>query len=118
VDLLTVTTAPHADWTVVALRGQLDVATAPGLRERLIETQFGGASRLVLDLGGLEFIDSFGIGVLIGAVRRAASHDGQVVVVCPPGRVRDVLGLAGVSEVLRVGDDLAAAIAAPGATAH
>jgi anti-sigma B factor antagonist len=110
VDLLQVETREDRGWTVVTARGQLDVATAPRFRQVLSEAQYGGSTRLVVDLDGVEFLDSFGLGVLIGALRRARTHDGELVLACSRERVLHVLEVTRLTEVLDVVDDLAAVL--------
>lgn len=105
-ELLSVESREDRGWTVVTARGQLDVATAPGFRQWLVEAQYTGATRVAIDLQGLEFLDSFGLGVIVGAVKRARSHDGELAVVCPPGRIRHVFELTEVDRILRLVDDL------------
>lgn len=109
-DLLTVTTREVGDWTVVALVGQLDVATAPDFRQTLLEVQYGGGQQVVLDLRELEFLDSFGLGVIVGGVRRARTHDGDLVLVCPAGRIRHVFEVTGVDRLVALTDDLESAL--------
>lgn len=103
---LPVTVSAHAGWTVVAPAGPLDVATAPALRQRLIEVQLPPATRLVLDLERVEFIDSFGLAVVIGALKRARSSDGALVVRCTRERTLSLLALTGLDGVLDVVADL------------
>lgn len=105
-ELLSVETREHEGWTILAATGQLDVATAPGFRQDLLEAQYGGGVRVALDLTGVEFLDSFGLGVIVGAMKRARAHDGGLVVVCPPGRIRHVFEITGVDRILRVVDDV------------
>lgn len=105
-ELLTVDTREHAGWSVVAAAGQLDVATAPGFRQTLLEIQYGRGTRVALELTALEFLDSFGLGVIVGAVKRARTHGGQVAVVCPAGRIRHVFEVTGVDRLLDVVEDL------------
>ena len=57
---------PH----VLEIGGEIDVYTAPRLRERLIEMVDAGENQVVIDLGRVEFLDSTGLGVLVGAHRR------------------------------------------------
>jgi anti-sigma B factor antagonist len=73
------------------------MATAPQLRDALLELVDGGASRIVLDCRALDFLDSSGIGVLI-AVRKRLGDDGSLTLDAPPAHVRKVLELTGVSE--------------------
>jgi anti-sigma B factor antagonist len=85
------------DGATVVVRGEVDMATAPQLRDELVALVDGGASRIVLDCRGLDFLDSSGIGVLI-AVRKRLGDDGSLTLEAPPAHVRKVLELTGVSE--------------------
>jgi len=85
------------DGALVVVRGEVDVATAPELRDALFALVDGGASRISLDCRGLDFLDSSGIGVLI-AVRKRLGDDGSLTLEAPPAHVRKVLELTGVSE--------------------
>jgi anti-sigma B factor antagonist len=102
VELLTVDASERDGWTVVVARGQLDVATAPGFRQDLLEAQYGGSSRVVVDLDGVEFLDSMGLGVLVGALKRARTHDGELVIACSRERLRHLFELTGLDQVLRL----------------
>ena len=90
-------------WTVVRPSGEVDVATAPALRERLGELVEGGTSRLVIDLEDVGFIDSTGLGVLVGALRRARTADGDVRLVCTNPRILKVFQATGLHEVFTIG---------------
>jgi anti-sigma B factor antagonist len=86
-----------ADGASVVVRGEIDMATAPQLRDALLGLVDGGASRIVLDCRGLDFLDSSGIGVLI-AVRKRLGDDGSLTLDAPPAHVRKVHEHTGVSE--------------------
>ena len=77
------------------------MATAPKLRNTLNELVDGGASRIVLDCRGLDFLDSSGIGVLI-AVRRRLGDDGAMTLEAPQAHVRKVLELTGVVDHVEI----------------
>jgi anti-sigma B factor antagonist len=64
---------------VVHVRGDVDVATSPRLREELHQAIASGATRLVVDMTDMAFIDSAGLGVLIGALKRAREREADVV---------------------------------------
>jgi anti-sigma B factor antagonist len=64
---------------VVAVRGEIDVATSPALRDQLYEIIDGGARELVVDLAELGFIDSSGLGVLVAALKHMKEQDGELV---------------------------------------
>jgi anti-sigma B factor antagonist len=85
------------DGASVTVRGEVDMATAPQLRDTLLELVDAGANRIVLDCRGLDFLDSSGIGVLI-AVRKRLGDDGSLTLEAPQAHVRKVLELTGVTE--------------------
>ena len=86
---------------VVSVRGEVDIATAPML-DRLVRTLLESHAHVVLDLSGVSFIDSTGIGVLVAATR-AAEDDGATFAIREPSRsVMRVLELSGVSARLNL----------------
>ncbi len=89
-------------WCILAVRGVIDVASAPALRQTLQEVQFGGDARVLVDLREVELIDSFGLGVLVGARKRAASHGGELAVVVTNDRVRHVFEVTGLDTSLQL----------------
>ncbi|MEX1163524.1 MAG: STAS domain-containing protein [Nitriliruptor sp.] len=89
-------------WTVVIVRGVVDVASAPELLQTLQEVQFGGSGRILVDLDQVELLDSYGIGVLVDAHKRARSHDSRLVVLVTRERLRHVLERAGLDAMLQL----------------
>jgi anti-sigma B factor antagonist len=87
--------------TIVVVRGEIDMATAPDVRDVLNELIDAGASRIVLDCRGLDFLDSSGIGVLI-AVRKRLGDDGALTLEAPQAHVRKVLELTGVLDHVEI----------------
>ena len=104
--LLEVRVDELADWTVVTLSGQLDVATAPDLRQALQEAQYAGADRVVVDLADLQFLDSFGLGVLVGGLRRARLHGGRLVLAGANDRIRQILEVTGLDTTFHLAEDV------------
>jgi anti-anti-sigma factor len=86
---------------LVVCRGRLNMAAAPELRKYLDEVFEDGSNRLVLDLSETSFIDSSGLGALIGALKRARSRGGDLRIAAPSEQVRMVLGLTNLDRVLR-----------------
>ena len=97
-------------WTVVAASGEIDVAAAPVLRDRLVQLIADGTTQVVVDLENVDFIDSTGLGVLVGAVRRARSSDGDVRLVCTNSRILKIFGVTGLDEVFVIAGTVADAV--------
>jgi anti-sigma B factor antagonist len=91
----------HGEWAVVHIEGEVDVASAPTLRERLVDLVSAGRHRLAVDLTDVSFLDSVGLGVLIGGVKRARAQGGDLVLVAPSGGVERVLDLTGLLSVIK-----------------
>ena len=87
------TTAPAVK---LRLSGELDTATAPGLRDQVVQLISQGRSDLVFDCTDLEFIDSTGLGVLIGARARALAANGSVALVGVSSALRRLLVVTGI----------------------
>lgn len=98
-------------WSVLSVGGEVDVATAPRLRERLIGLVNGEAYRIVVDLDDVDFIDSTGLGVLIGARKRVGVHDGDVRLVITDARITKVFEITGLDRVFAIHETVASAVA-------
>ena len=99
-------------WTVVTIHGEIGVATSPNLRERLIGLVNGGATRLVLDLEAVDFLDSTGLGVLVGALKRVRTHGGELHLVCTKSRVLKVFEITSLTKVFSIHGSVDDAVAA------
>lgn len=97
---LTVEQLPKA--TVLHVRGELDVATAPAVRDALVEVLGEPCSHLIVDLSGVHFIDNTAIGVIVGAHTRITSQGGRFSAVVTTTAVRKVLQIAGLLRAWRV----------------
>lgn len=97
--------------TIVRLRGPLDVAAAPALRERLIGMLHPGTSLLVLDLSRVPSGDPAGLAVLIGMQRRAKLHGIVMRLAAPSLPVANLLRLTGLDRNLTICPDLRSALA-------
>ncbi|GAB3206286.1 anti-sigma B factor antagonist [Marinactinospora thermotolerans DSM 45154] len=87
---------------MVAIRGEIDLYTAPRLHDELIGALDGGASRLIADLSGVDFCDSTGINVLLSAMKRAREKGGDLVLVAPRPAVTKILQITGLDAVFTV----------------
>jgi anti-sigma B factor antagonist len=95
---------------VFALGGSLDVATSPSLRATLMEAAERENHEIVVDLTHLGFLDSTGLGALIGAHRRAAEHGGAVRLVAQEGQILRLLRITGLLDVFAVYPTVVAAL--------
>ena len=83
--------------TIVKPAGELDAYSAPQLRKILDEVLDGSVQRVAVDLAAISFIDSTGLGVLVGAARRAKAQGAEVVLDSPSHSVHRVLQITGLS---------------------
>lgn len=90
----------------LTLRGELDLATAPELEE-LVNERLDAGREVVVDLRGLEFMDSSGIRVLVAAHARAARTGGRLIVVRPRAgsAVSKIIEVSGLDGELTIVDD-------------
>jgi anti-sigma B factor antagonist len=99
---LSLTASTVAEHVVLEVGGEVDVYTAPKLRERLVDMVNTGHKQLVVDLSRVEFLDSTGLGVLVGAHRRLRARDGSLDLVCPHERVLKVFRITGLDNVFDI----------------
>ncbi|GAA2787361.1 STAS domain-containing protein [Streptomyces showdoensis] len=103
-------------WTVLRISGELDLVTSPLIRRRVHDAVAAGRHELVLDLAGVRFCDSSGVGVLVAARRLMRSCGGHLRMVLPARGAEDgahvnrVLGALGVRRLFEVYEDLPAAL--------
>ena len=97
---------------VVDVKGEIDVYTAPKLREKLIELVSDGSYDVVVNLEGVDFLDSTGLGVLVGALKRVRTHDGELALVCAEPRILKVFEITGLTKVFPMFASVDEAVAA------
>jgi anti-sigma B factor antagonist len=99
---LTVSSRQEGEHTVISVSGEIDVYTAPSLRERLNELVAAGCYDLIVDLAGVEFLDSTGLGVLVGGLKRVRSNDGTLRLVCAQEKILKVFRITGLTKVFLI----------------
>ena len=87
---------------VVAVRGEIDLFTAPEFKSRIHEAIDAGRDLVVVDLSAATFIDSSSLGVLIAAHRRMTMHGGRLVVACDVPTVMNTFKITGLDSVLEM----------------
>ncbi len=92
----------RSPYTVLSVKGEVDVYTAPRLREKLVELVSEGHRKVVVDLEGVDFLDSTGLGVLVGGLKRLRSHGGDLMLVSTQARILKVFEITGLTGVFRI----------------
>lgn len=109
---LSVRTRDEDGCAVVEVTGDVDVYSAAVLRERLDRLIASGVVELILDLEGVTFMDSTGLGVLVGRLRRVKMAGGSISLVCTVPRILRVFGITGLDQVFPLFDSLQDAVGA------
>src|SRR6266568_1802151 len=99
---------------VVDVEGEIDIYTAPRLRELLIDLVSKTSYQLVVNLDKVGVLDSTGLGVLVGGLRRVRAHDGSLDLVCTQQRILKIFRITGLTEVFGIYETVDQAIAAKG----
>lgn len=107
---LSLITRTQGAYEVIEVTGEIDVYTAPKLREALIDLVNRGCHRLVVDMESVEFLDSTGLGVLVGGLKRVRANDGSLSIVCTKDRLLKVFRITGLTKVFGIYDSVNAAV--------
>lgn len=94
---------------IIEVSGEIDVYTAPKLREVIVAAIDRGNSQLIVDIEKVAFLDSTGLGVLVGALKRVRADNGSLDIVCTSERllrIFDITGLDRVFQLHRSVDDI------------
>ena len=97
---------------VIDVQGEIDIYTAPRLRELLTGLAGKGSYQLVVNLDKAGFLDSTGLGVLAGTLKRVRAHDGSLNLACTQQRILKILKITGLTEVFGIYQTVDQAIAA------
>ena len=87
---------------LVTLEGEVDVYTAPRLKEALIEQIESGCVNVLVNMEGVGFIDSSGLGVLVGGLRRAKERSGTIRLVCTRENILKIFRITGLDKVFPI----------------
>ena len=97
---------------VVDVEGEIDIYTAPRLRELLTDLVSKDNYQLVVNMDKVEFLDSTGLGVLAGGLKRVRAHDGSLDLVCTRERILKIFKITGLTKVFGIHETVDQAIAA------
>jgi len=109
---LSLSTRTEGDRTVLEVGGEIDVYTAPKLREQLVDLVNSGSYHVVVDMERVEFLDSTGLGVLVGGLKRVRAHDGSLRLVCTQERILKIFRITGLTKVFPIHGSVEEAVAA------
>ena len=107
---LTLATREVDGRAVVAVGGEIDVYTAPKLRDKITELVGAGAYDIVIDLEAVEFLDSTGLGVLVGGLKKVRAHDGSLELICSQERLLKIFRITGLAKVFVIHDSADSAL--------
>lgn len=96
----------------VAIRGEIDIAAVPKLEHAVDVAIIESTGAFVLDLSGVEFLDSTGLRLVLHWRALLAREERALAIVCPPGPVRKLFDVAGIADLLFLFDSREAAAAA------
>ncbi len=96
---LALTARTEGDVEIIEVGGEIDVYTAPRLREAIVTAVDAGHTRLVIDVRKVDFLDSTGLGVLVGALKRVRADGGSLDIVCTQERILKIFEITGLDKV-------------------
>ena len=98
--------------TIIAVGGEIDVYTAPKLRDKITELVAKGVYDIIVDMEAVEFLDSTGLGVLVGGLKKVRVHDGSLELICTQDRLLKIFRITGLAKVFVIHDSADGALAA------
>lgn len=99
-----------ADCAVLRIAGEVDVYSAPQLRERVIQLLADGIPHIIADLREVDFLDSTGLGALVGSLKRLREQDGSLKLATGAGRIPQLFRLTGLVRVFALHQSVLEAI--------
>lgn len=93
---------PREGVTVLALRGEVDVYTSPQVKQEILDLLNDGNVKIVVDLSEVEYLDSTGLGVLIGGLKRARERDGDLKLICENTRILRIFEITGLTKIFDI----------------
>ena len=97
--------------TIIEVGGEIDVYTAPRLRDKITELVGDGNYNLVIDMEKVDFLDSTGLGVLVGGLKKVRSHDGSMRLICTQERLLKIFRITGLAKVFAIHSSQSEALA-------
>jgi anti-sigma B factor antagonist len=89
---------------IIDLVGEVDAYTSARFREAMVDLIESGAANLIVSMMKVEYIDSSGLGALVGGLKRSSEHGGRIVIVCDNPQIRKVFEITGLEKVFPLYD--------------
>ena len=91
--------------SVLDLVGEVDSYNSPKLREKMVSLIDSGSPNLIVNMTGVEYIDSTGLGTLVGGLKRASEKNGAIRIICPNEQILKVFQITGLVKVFAIYDN-------------
>lgn len=111
---LSLKTRAEGPFQVIEVGGEVDVYTAPKLRESIVSAVDAGHTRLIIDVEKVDFLDSTGLGVLVGSLKRVRAEGGSLDIVCTQERILKIFDITGLDKVFGLHTSIGAAVSSRG----
>lgn len=96
---LKIDVADRGKWSVITVAGEVDLSSSPALREEFLRLVGLGRYQVIVDLSGVEFLDSTGLGVLVAGLKRLRDNGGDLVLAGPEPRILRLFEITGLTKV-------------------
>lgn len=93
---------------MVTIGGEIDVYTAPVLRDAISDLVAEGSHDILIDMTNVDFLDSTGLGVLVGGLKKVRAYNGSLELVCHQERLLKIFRITGLAKVFAIHDNLEA----------
>jgi len=98
---------------VLSLRGEIDVYTAPRMRQAIVDLVDGGSLNIVVDMGQVDFLDSTGLGVLVEGLKRVRTRNGNLSIVITQDKILKIFDITGLNKAFPIHGSLEEALKEP-----
>ena len=96
------TRSVDSEASIIDLEGEVDVYTAPQLKQQIITLLDGGVKRVIVNLTAVDYLDSTALGVLIGGLKRLRERDGTLDLICPNPRIKRIFEITGLDKIFDI----------------
>jgi|BarGraNGADG00312_1021997.scaffolds.fasta_scaffold24022_2 anti-sigma B factor antagonist len=101
-DGLDITTEDVDHFSLIVLSGEVDVYSAPKLREAIKDLVDQGRNNIIVDLEKVDFLDSTGLGVLVGGLKRVKQNEGELGIICNQEKILRIFRITGLTKVFPI----------------